>query len=519
MCKSIGDTYVHVYCREQNKTLRILVKDVLISEKFPTHIMSEIVLFSKDCTGIKDLKTWRFNKPDGSWLLDASQHVKGSTLYYVNTKPPAEVAHVLVTAPVVAGVQDAQMVNISNTPALVQPLRDSARIADAGINVTTAVLTTDQMAALTPLSVKEAVTGPYKEQWLQAILKDFVTLRTNKCFINRTAVPPPASIRFFDVDQRYRNKYTGPPAAMRDLPPEVYNARAMVMGTRLQHGIHYDETAAPVICTPTNKMLITVANARAQLLLGWDVKAAFYVGGIDKPGIVARLPLGFDHIEDRLRPINAPRLSDEVANGLAGTPQRATRAWDSVGFYPSPADPCLLLHESSQAATTMHVDDGILAVASLAAATALFAELQKTGYVFTWGPLKRSLGIGCTLARTPADMPPTPVTTDNDGVRFITADITLPAANRDSFKTIVECRERVHLNKEVLPVRVASSDNIADCLTKPSLKCDKRLLALARPASLTADVPKQVAQCSAAVSRGHSEPNDVGAAKRANLPE
>ena len=101
-------------------------------------------------------------------------------------------------------------------------------------------------------------------------------------------------------------------------------------------------------------------------------------------------------------------------------------------------------------------------------------------------------------------MPPTPVKTDNDGVRSITANVTLPAPNRHIFKTIAECRERVHLDKEVLPVRVDSSDNIADCLTKPSLKGDTRLLALARPASLTAVVPQQLAQSTAEVSRGQS---------------
>ena len=52
--------------------------------------------------------------------------------------------------------------------------------------------------------------------------------------------------------------------------------------------------------------------------------------------------------------------------------------------------------------------------------------------------------------------------------------------------------------------RVDSSDNIADCLTKPSLKGDTRLLALARPASLTAVVPQQLAQSTAEVSRGQS---------------
>jgi hypothetical protein len=44
----------------------------------------------------------------------------------------------------------------------------------------------------------------------------------------------------------------------------------------------------------------------------------------------------------------------------------------------------------------------------------------------------------------------------------------------------------VHLDKDVHPVKIDSVDNIADCLTKPTAKTDLRMLALARPASLTA---------------------------------
>ena len=79
-----------------------------------------------------------------------------------------------------------------------------------------------------------------------------------------------------------------------------------------------------------------------------------------------------------------------------------------------------------------------------------------------------------------------PMNTDSAGVLSMLANVTLPPANRYIFKTIQECRERVHLDKDVCPVKIDSEDNIADCLTKPALKTDLRMLALARPASLTA---------------------------------
>ncbi len=86
-------------------------------------------------------------------------------------------------------------------------------------------------------------------------------------------------------------------------------------------------------------------------------------------------------------------------------------------------------------------------------------------------------------------LPPTPIKVDNSGVLAILTNVTLPAANRHIYKTIAEARERVNLDGVVTQVKIASVDNIADCLTKPCIKNDKRMLVLARPASLHGSLP------------------------------
>ena len=640
-----------------------------------------------------------------SQQLDALMQPTPDDLTYQNIHGPGN----LLRRRGLVGAGDRTL--IRENAALLAPTRRSERIAQ--INVTTTVLTSDQMEALTPFHTKQALTGPHREFWLPAILKDHQTLRDNKAFINVSTKPPPAGVKIINCEQRFKIKYKGPPASMHDLQVKDFKARTVAMGNLMQRGTHFDETAAPVACTPTTRMLVGSANARGQFLFSWDVEGAFYVKKIDKTGIIMRLPLGYNHEEATLRDIHLPRLYGEVASAIPGIPQGSLLfyleiipAWASVGFYPSASDPCLFVHESSFSATSIHVDDGVLAVSSMAEATALFTALAKTGYKFTWEPLTRALGIDYVVTRTPtvrsvfmhqrtyaltilqragmsncgtaptpaatgviytkldcpsapeerakldaagetvelyhslvqacnylcvmsrfdltyalgklskyvanpgavhwtalkrllryiqgtldfgiefvwrhpdptvltlsafcdssygddsdtarstygyafffgdtpimassklttrvdscvnhaefrafvsctddapdgdydginhaflktarntawlrgtvaalqrtslALMPPTPVRTDNSGVLSILATVTLPQANRHIWKTIAEARERVHLDRAVLPVKVDTLDNVADCLTKPATKSSKHMRALAHP--------------------------------------
>ena len=76
-------------------------------------------------------------------------------------------------------------------------------------------------------------------------------------------------------------------------------------------------------------------------------------------------------------------------------------------------------------------------------------------------------GIKAALERRPlAGMPPTPVLVDNAGVISMLEDATLKSANRHIFRTLAENRERVHLDKSVVPVKIDTKDNLANALTK-----------------------------------------------------
>ena len=64
--------------------------------------------------------------------------------------------------------------------------------------------------------------------------------------------------------------------------------------------------------------------------------------------------------------------------------------------------------------------------------------------------------------RTEQSFAPTPVYVDNTGVISMLKDITLKSANKHIYRALQETRERVHLDKAVVAVKVDTKDNIAN---------------------------------------------------------
>jgi hypothetical protein len=76
-------------------------------------------------------------------------------------------------------------------------------------------------------------------------------------------------------------------------------------------------------------------------------------------------------------------------------------------------------------------------------------------------------GIKAGLERRKEEsMPPTEVYVDNSGVLAMIKDPTLKSANRHIYKTLQENRERVNLDKTVVPIKIDTKDNLANAMTK-----------------------------------------------------
>jgi hypothetical protein len=288
--------------------------------------------------------------------------------------------------PSAAGLQSAASVH---TTTMTQPAPD------------TTTYTPDQLAARTPKTVYHALNGPDQEFWLPSVLKDFAILRDNKCIINITdrkpagPSPPP-------VEQRFKIKYRGDkPTSLAAIPPADWKTRTVTRGDRFKVGLHYDATAAPVVATPTLKMVLAWAVAKGHLLYQWDQSHAFYGNKMDRTGIIVRLPPGYDPYSNALRPLHLPPLYGELAGALPGIPQGSLLHYKELapilvelGFYQADADNCLFIHSDFDAVTTLHVDDGVLAVPSHHIAEQILGPNGLAGRKpITWGPLHCTLGI------------------------------------------------------------------------------------------------------------------------------
>ena len=93
---------------------------------------------------------------------------------------------------------------------------------------------------------------------------------------------------------------------------------------------------------------------------------------------------------------------------------------------------------------------------------------MKTGREVQW-----IRGVKAALERRDDNkMPPTPVYVDNAGVLSMINDKTMKAANKHIYRTLAENRERVLLDKIVVPIKINTKENLANALTKqePGLK-------------------------------------------------
>ena len=68
--------------------------------------------------------------------------------------------------------------------------------------------------------------------------------------------------------------------------------------------------------------------------------------------------------------------------------------------------------------------------------------------------------------RSEKSIPPTPVFVDNTGVLSMLDGKTIKTANRHIYRSLAENRERVHLDKTVVPVKIDTKANLANAMTK-----------------------------------------------------
>ena len=246
-----------------------------------------------------------------------------------------------------------------------------------------------------------ALRGPDREFWLTSLIKDLKMLRDKRCVINVTDVRPHGPSPP-ELEQRFKNKYHGEvPIAMEELDPKLLKTRTVARGDKFKIGVHYDDTASPVVHTSTIKMLLAWGVQKGLLFFQADQESAFYSNPMDRKGVWVKLPPGYDHHSEELRPLDRPPLYGELAMAVPGIPQGSLvhyrdlkRDLSEMNFKPIAADGCLFLHDTIDMATSTHVDDFILAAPSVEHAGWFFG-MKGLGQhrKISWKALRSTLGI------------------------------------------------------------------------------------------------------------------------------
>eukprot|EP00873_Tetraselmis_striata_P041013 jgi/Tetstr1/461277/TSEL_006404.t1 len=144
-----------------------------------------------------------------------------------------------------------------------------------------------------PITLKQALSGPFKEQWAQAVESEFNSLEKQGTWVvcelpeERTPVP---SKWVFKV------KYNADGSIAR------FKARLVVQGCRQRHGIDYAETFAPTVTFTTIRVLFAIAVQYGWNIHQVDVDTAFLYAPVEEE-IYMRPPPGYEQYDARGRPM------------------------------------------------------------------------------------------------------------------------------------------------------------------------------------------------------------------------
>ena len=198
-----------------------------------------------------------------------------------------------------------------------------------------------------PYTYKEAMDGPEREQWLQAMQSEWDSLKRNKTW---KLIYPPPNRSILKGRWVFKKKLGVDGKVAR------YKARWVVKGFLQRQGIDYNETYSGVIKPTTSNMLLALAAKYDWEVDLVDIVTAFLYAGV-RERIVVEQPTGFE--ED-------PTKVCLLLKALYGLKQSPREWYETLsefliglGFVRSQYDSCLFMFRSQQGIVfvAVYVDD------------------------------------------------------------------------------------------------------------------------------------------------------------------
>jgi len=203
-----------------------------------------------------------------------------------------------------------------------------------------------------PATYKAAISSPNSTQWQEAMKSEMDSMHENQVWdlVNLTEEMRPLQCKWIF---KVKNGIEG--------HDDVYKARLVAKGFSQVHGLHYDETFAPVAMLRSIRILLAIAAFHDYEVWQMDVKTAFLNGYLEED-VYMMQPEGF------VDPKN-PNKVCKLKRSIYGLKQ-ASRSWNhrfnhvikENGFTRSVEEPCLYMKFSGSNVVflILYVDDILL---------------------------------------------------------------------------------------------------------------------------------------------------------------
>lgn len=249
--------------------------------------------------------------------------------------------------------------NGSQTEDLDETVRDGSEICDltqrnvidTRLRSRVNSIDTAMLAIYEPQTYKDAMQSSEKEQWIEAMREEYVSLVKNNtwCLVD---LPKGETV----IDNRWVFKVK----VNADDSIDRFKARLVARGFTQVYGINYTETFSPVVRFSSIRTILAVAAKNKMSLRQFDIKTAFLNGDLSET-VYMKQPIGFSDGTNKVC---------KLSKSLYGLKQ-ASRCWNEkfthfikvFKFVQSNADPCVFIRKTNGETIVLaiYVDDGLLA--------------------------------------------------------------------------------------------------------------------------------------------------------------
>lgn len=236
-----------------------------------------------------------------------------------------------------------------------------------------------------PRTPHEALNGPERKEWAQAMDEEFRSLEKNRTW---KLTDLPEGRKAIGCKWVFKKKQN------TEIQKPKYKARLVAQGFSQKYGIDYDEVFAPVVRAETLRLLLTIAGKRRLKIYHYDAKTAFLNGEL-KETIFMKQPEGYAIA-------GKEHLVCNLMKSLYGLKQ-AAKVWNeklhrtiiSLGFKQSTSDPCLYSKQTKNEVQYMivYVDDILIASSNTQEICETASGLERKFELTQLGELEHYLGI------------------------------------------------------------------------------------------------------------------------------